>query len=229
MQKDFTDLNKIVKEVKKHSSKRNKVGMARFGINTETALGASLTDVRKIAKKIGKNHSLALKLWDTNIHEIRLLASIIAEPEKLTEKQFDKFVNNFNSWDICDVTCGGLLNKTKFVDDKIFEYVKNKKEFVKRTSFVLMACLAVHDKERKDKDFKKFYPLIINNAYDERNFVKKAVNWALRQIGKRNKNLNKECIKVGEKILKQDTKSSRWIARDALRELRSEAVQKRLK
>jgi 3-methyladenine DNA glycosylase AlkD len=219
----------IIKRLRSLANPKNVEGMARFGIDTRTALGISIYTLRDLAKKIPKNHALALKLWESGIHEARHLASQIDEPEKVTEEQFDSWVADFNSWDICDQVCSNLLDKTPFAYEKVFELSNKKEEFVKRTAFTMMACLSVHNKDLKDSDFEKLFPLIKREATDERNYVKKAVNWALRQIGKRNKNLNKKAIKVAKEISKFDSRSAKWIASDAIRELQSESVQKRLR
>ena len=218
----------IIKKLKSLANPRNLEGMARFGISSKNTLGISIYDLRPLAKQIGKNHKLALELWDSGIHEARILASYIDEPEKVTEKQMEKWVSSFDSWDVCDQVCSSLFDQTPFVWKKLEEFTKRKEEFVKRTGFTLMACLAVHDKKAQDKDFIKLLPIIKRESTDERNFVKKAVNWALRQIGKRNKNLNKEALKVAKEILKTEDKTAKWIASDALRELNSNSVQKRL-
>ena len=218
----------IIKKLKSLANPRNLEGMARFGISSKNTLGISIYDLRPLAKQIGKNHKLALELWDSGIHEARILASYIDEPEKVTEKQMEKWVSSFDSWDVCDQVCSSLFDQTPFVWKKLEEFTKRKEEFVKRTGFTLMACLAVHDKKAQDKDFIKLLPIIKRESTDERNFVKKAVNWALRQIGKRNKNLNKEAIKTAKEILKIENKTARWIASDAIRELRDSVVQRRL-
>jgi len=218
----------IIKKLKSLANPRNLEGMARFGISSKNTLGISIYDLRPLAKQIGKNHKLSLELWDSGIHEARILASYIDEPEKVTEKQMEKWVSSFDSWDVCDQVCSSLFDQTPFVWKKLEEFTKRKEEFVKRTGFTLMACLAVHDKKAQDKDFIKLLPIIKRESTDERNFVKKAVNWALRQIGKRNKNLNKEALKVAKEILKTEDKTAKWIASDALRELNSNSVQKRL-
>jgi len=222
---EFTE---IIKKLKSLSNPKNVAGMARFGINSQKTLGVNVPVLRQMAKEIGKNHQLALQLWDSGYHEARILAGFIDETEKVTEKQMEKWAKDFDSWDICDQTCSSLFDKTDFVWQKIEGLTKRKEEFVKRTGFTLMACLAVHDKKAQDKDFIKLLLMIKREATDERNFVKKAVNWALRQIGKRNKNLNKEAIKMAQEILKIDNKTAKWIAGDALRELTSENVRERL-
>jgi 3-methyladenine DNA glycosylase AlkD len=182
-----------------------------------------------MAKEIGRDRKLAQELWDSGIHEARMLACFIDEIDKVTKKQMEEWVNHFDSWDICDQVCGNLFDRTDFAWKKAFEWTKRKQEFIKRAGFVLMATLSVHDKKAKDKDFEKFFPLIKKYSIDERNFVKKALNWALRQIGKRNLNLNKKAIKLAREIQKIDSKSAKWIANDAIRELESNSVQKRLK
>ncbi len=209
----------IIQELKKNANPKNVIGMKRFGIQGKNMLGISVTFLRKFAKKIPKDHKLAIGLWNTGIHEAKMLATMLDELEKVTEAQMDKWVKDFDSWDICDGACMNLLCKTPFVDKKIYEYAKSEKEFVRRTAFTLIACLSFKKKEWKDKDFVKYFDLIEEYSFDERNFVKKAVNWALRQIGKRNAKLNAKAIKVVERIKKQGTKSARWIAGNALSEL----------
>lgn len=220
----------IIKKIKSWGSQRNIMGMARFGIRPKTKVcGVSTEKLRKLAKEIGKNHELALQLWQSGIHEARLLAAFVDDPSKVTFSQMRKWIKSFDSWDICDQTCSSLFDKTPWAWQEAKSLTKEKAEYVKRTGFVLMACLAVHDKKAKDNDFVSFFPLIKKEAIDERNFVKKAVNWAIRQIGKRNLNLNRQAIKLSLEIKKMDSKSARWIASGALSELGSEAVQKRLK
>jgi len=210
----------IISYLKKHSNFRDRAGMTRFGINPKFALGVRVPVLRSLAKKIGKNHQLAQDLWKTKIHEARILASMIDEPEKVTAKQMDKWIKAFNSWDLCDQCCMNLFDKLPLAWKKAGDWTKRKKEFEKRAGFSLMACLAWHDKNAKDEDFIKFFPLIKKYSTDSRNFVKKAVNWALRQIGKRNKNLRIKTIKFAKEIQKIDSPTSRWIANDAIRELK---------
>jgi 3-methyladenine DNA glycosylase AlkD len=219
----------IIERLKRKADPECVAGMARFGINPDKTLGVSIPVLWNLSKEIGKNHDLAAKLWRSGIHEARILAGIIDEPEKVTEKQMDRWVRDFDSWDVCDQVCSRLFDKTPLAYKKAYEWTKRDEEFVKRAGFVMMAALSVHDKKASDKEFEKFFPVIIREAEDERNYVRKAVNWALRQIGKRNKALNKEAIQTAERIRKIDSKSARWIATDALRELRSDAVQRRLK
>lgn len=221
-------VEEVIKKLKKLSNPENVEGMARFGIRPGKVLGVSIPNLRKLAKEIGKNHKLALQLWKSEIHEARILAGMIDEVDKVTEKQMDSWIKGFDSWDVCDQVCANLFDKTSFAFKKATEWTKREKEFEKRAGFALMACLAWHDKKASNNKFTKFFPAMKRESVDERNYVKKAVNWALRQIGKRNKNLNKEAIKIALTIQKIESRSARWIANDALRELKSEAVQKRL-
>ena len=218
----------IITQLKKYSSSEDREGMARFGINPEYALGVRAPILRSLAKRIGKDHKLARDLWKTKIHEARILASMIDEPEKVTEKQMEQWVREFNSWDLCDQCCMNLFDKLPIAWKKAIEWAKRDEEFIRRASFSLMACLAWHDKGAKNKDFIKFFPVIKKYSTDERNFVKKAVNWALRQIGKRNSWLNKEIIRIAKEIQKINSKSAKWIASDAIRELTSAKTQREL-
>jgi len=209
---------KIQRALRPLGSKKNIVGMKKFGINFKQAYGVNIPVLRKLAKDYKPNHDLALELWETKIHELMLLAIFIDDYKRVTKLQMNKWTKDFASWDICDQCCSNLFDKTPYTYEKIFEWSKSKKEFVKRAGFVLMAAIAVHNKEMDDKMFLNFFPLIEKESYDDRNFVRKAVNWALRQIGKRSKYLFAESIKVAERIVMQDSKSAKWIANDALKE-----------
>ena len=202
--------------------------MKRFGITANNTYGVSIPDLRILSKEIGKNHPLALKLWSSGIHDARLLASLIDDPKKVTEQQMESWAQDFNSWDICDQCANNLFRKTQFAYQKVAEWSSRKEEFIKRTGFAILASLAVHDKKKEDKEFIKFLEIIKREATDERNFVKKAINWALRQIGKRNLNLNRKAIETATEIKTINSKSAKWIASDAIRELTSEKIQKRL-
>jgi 3-methyladenine DNA glycosylase AlkD len=204
-------------------------GMTRYGIKTDTALGVRLPDIRAIAKKIGKDHQLAQELWATGYHEARFLSAFIDNPKEVTEKQMDKWVRDFDSWDICDQTCGNLFDRTPFALEKVVEWSTAGEEFVKRAAFSLMASLAVHAKKNPDFDFLVFLPIIEREAGDDRNFVKKAVNWALRQIGKRSKFLHDEALETAYRINEQPSRSARWIAADAIRELENPQIIARIK
>ena len=217
----------IVK-LKRCANPKNIEGMARFGINSKNSLGVSIPDLRKLAKEIGKDHVLAQKLWDSKIHEAKILASMIDEPKLVTKKQADQWIKDFDSWDVCDQVCMNLFDKTSFAFERAILWTKNTAEFEKRAGFALMASLAFHDKSFSDEKFLKFFPLIKKYSIDERNFVRKAINWALRQIGKRNINLNKQAIELAKEIQNINSKSARWIAYDAIKELTSKTIQIKL-
>ncbi len=204
-------------------------GMARFGIKSATVYGVSVPELRKTARRIGKDHNLAQQLWSTGVLEARILAALVEEPEKVTGAQMDRWAGDFDNWAVCDGCCSNVFDRTPFAWKKVVEWSRRKEEFVKRAAFSMMAALAVHNREESDGKFLRFFPLIKREAIDERNFVKKAVNWALRQIGKRNLNLNQHAIQAAREIQKLNSRSARWIASDALRELASDAVRRRLR
>ena len=219
----------IIKKLESLSNQEAVKGMVRYGINPRNNLGVSVYKLREIAKEIGYDHDLAIKLWDLDIHDTRLLACFIDDPNKVTSEQMDLWVNDFDSWDICDQACTSLFDLNPLAWTKVFEWAKRDEEFVKRGAFALIAGLSVHDKRASDKKFEQFFPLIKKHSIDERNYVKKAVNWALRNIGKRNVSLNKQTIELSKDILKIDSKAAKWIARNALKELTSIKIQNRLK
>jgi len=221
-------LDEVLDNLNKKAKPDQLEGMARFGIVGDQRMGVSVPDMRKVAKEIGKDHQLALELWDTGIPEAMIVAGMVAEPDKLTESQMEDWVVDINSWDICDQVCMNLFEKSAYVEQKIYEWSEREEEFVKRTAFALIACLAWHDKDASDQAFTKYFPVIKNGSTDDRNFVKKAVNWALRNIGKRNIELNQAAIQVAREIQAVDSKSARWIASNAIRELESDKVQERL-
>ncbi|HZW55009.1 MAG TPA: DNA alkylation repair protein [Nitrososphaerales archaeon] len=222
-----TELSAVLSKLEAMGDPRSLVGMARFGINTARAYGVSIPKVRSVAKEVGRDHSLALKLWSSGIHEARILAAMIDDPELVTERQMESWVKDFDSWDVCDSCCGSLFDRTGFAYRKAIEWSSRKEEYERRAGFVLMAELAVHDKQAGDEKFKEFLA-IIGKSDDERNFVKKAINWALRQIGKRNLVLNKLAIATARKMEKRESRSARWIASDALRELSDDKVRSRI-
>lgn len=204
-------------------------GMARYGIATDRALGVTVTQLRAYARVLGRDHAMALGLWDTGIHEARMLATMVDEPAAVTEEQAEAWVRDVGSWDLCDGLCGNLLDRTGFAADKAVGWSARHEEFVKRAGFALMAWMAVHRKDMSDERFLAFLPLIHDGSTDERNYVKKAVSWALRQIGKRSLALNGPAIETARGIGSVDSRAARWIASDALRELSSEPVQARLR
>ena len=200
----------------------------RFAIGCEHSYGIRLPVIRKLAKNIGKDHDLAIKLWNHPYHESHLLATMIEQKEKITSKQLDQWVSSFYSWDIVDQACINLLVDLQEARENIFVWCESDKEFVKRTAFSLIAVIAVHEKNAEAKDFDKYFPLIKKASFDSRNFVKKSVNWALRQIGKRDLECNKKALNVAYEISEIDDKTCKWVSSNAIRELESEKVQKRL-
>jgi 3-methyladenine DNA glycosylase AlkD len=223
------DAKAILAELRAAGNAANLEGMSRYGIQTDKALGVTLPKLRALAKTVGRDHEVALELWGTGVHEARILASLVDDPSKVTMAQMDRWVKDFDSWDVCDGCCSNLFDKTPYAWSKAAEWSRAEAEFVKRAGFVLMAALAVHDKKASDEEFVRFFPLIRAGASDSRNFVKKAVNWALRGIGKRNLRLNGRAIRLAEEIHRLDGGAARWVASDALRELKSPSVQERLR
>src|SRR5438552_18060371 len=221
-------LEQIIHEMDTRGDPKAVAGMARFGIETSKAFGVSIPQIRDLAKKIGTNHELAQQLWVSEIREARILASMVDDPARVSEEQMEKWAIEFDSWDVVDGCCGNLFDKTKFAVRKAHEWSKRREEYVKRAGFVLMAELAVHDRKAADKTFLDFLPLIVREASDERNFVKKAVNWALRQIGKRNSALNSAAINTCSRLRDSDSRSAKWVASYALRELTSAEVKRKL-
>jgi 3-methyladenine DNA glycosylase AlkD len=202
--------------------------MGRYGIDTSRALGISVTELRRLARALGHDHELAAALWASGVHEARILASLVDEPARVSEAQMDAWVADLDSWDVCDAVCGNLFDRIPFALDKAVEWTAREPEFERRAGFALIAWAAVHRKDLPDGAFASLLPLIRERSTDDRNFVKKAVSWALRQIGKRSAGLNTKAIRTAEQIERMDARASRWIAREALRELRSDAVQARL-
>lgn len=219
----------VLRRLKSLSNPEAVAGMARFGINPENTYGVSIPNLRKMARETGRDHPLAQQLWASGIHEARILASMVDDPTKVTEEQMESWVKDFDSWDVCDQVCSNLFDKTTFAYDKAIQWSHRQEEFVKRAAFALMAALAVHDKKAKDEQFMAFLPAIKRESLDDRNYVRKAVNWALRQIGKRNAALNALAIETARDVQAMDSRTARWIASDALRELTSEKVQNRLR
>lgn len=219
----------IINSIKEMADPAAAAGMARFGITTRLVYGVTIPKLRGLAKEIGRDHQLAGELWAIDSRETRILAGMVEEPLLVTEEQAETWACDFDNWEICDGTCMNVLEKTPFAFKKCLEWSERHEEFVKRAGFVLMARLAVSDKKAADEDFTQFFPVITTESTDDRNFVKKAVNWALRQIGKRNHYLNERAIAVAREIQLLDLKSARWIASDALRELQDPVVLARIK
>jgi 3-methyladenine DNA glycosylase AlkD len=204
-------------------------GMARYGIRTDRAVGVTVTELRRLARGLRPDHELAAALWTSGVHEARVLASLVDDPGLVTEAQMDAWVRALDSWDVCDAVCGNLFDRTPFALDKAIEWSGREPEFERRAGFATMAWAAVHRKDLPDRAFAALLPTIRERSADDRTYVKKAVSWALRQIGKRSPGLNAKAIRAAEQIGRIDARASRWVARDALRELRSDAVQTRLK
>ncbi|MFC2063031.1 DNA alkylation repair protein [Chloroflexota bacterium] len=222
-------VEEVLDRLKSKAKPGNLEGMAKFGMAVEQRFGVSVPDMRKTANELGKNHQLALELWNTGIAEAQIVAALVDDPKMLTDAQMEDWVKDFYSWDVCDQVCMNLFDKSPLASKKIIDWSERSEEFVKRAAFSLIACLAWHDKGAEDEKFIGFLPVIVRCADDNRNFVKKAVNWALRHIGKRSLNLNRMAINTARDIQRIDSKAARWIASDAIRELESEAVQRRLR
>jgi 3-methyladenine DNA glycosylase AlkD len=221
------ELKRLVKELRAKANPVNVAGMKRFAIQGGEMLGVSLPEIRKLAHGI-RSHELALELWDTGIHEARIMSSIVDDPGLITRDQMDRWVNDFDSWDICDQVCTNLVDVSPLVDELINKWAANEREFIRRAAFTTIAGLAVHNKILKDEGFEPYFELIKKYSFDERNFVMKAVNWALRNIGKRNVPLCRRSIEVAKEIEQMDSRSARWIARDALRELSQKLTANRI-
>jgi len=204
-------------------------GMRRYGITPEKAYGISIPDLRAIAKEIGRNHDIAIQLWDIDTRETRILASMVEDSNEVNEQLIEVWVSNFDYWEICDQWCMNLFEKLPTAYHHAIVWSRRKEEFVRRAGFVLMARLAVSDKKSGDAQFLHFFPCIKHGAVDKRNYVKKGVSWALRQIGKRNIDLNAKAISLAKELALMESNSARWVAGDVLRELTSDSVQQRLK
>jgi 3-methyladenine DNA glycosylase AlkD len=219
----------VVRELKSVADPKVRAKLAYFGVNAPKAYGISAPVLHTFARHIGKDQALAEQLWSTGIHEARILAALIGEPTKITAAQMERWVRDFDSWDVVDTACCYLYAAAKPAWDKIHQWSNRRAEFEKRAAFSLAAYLSYKDKAADDSAFERFLPVIERESYDERKFVRKAVNWALRNIGKRNPRLNAAAIRCAERIRQQNSRAARCIAAEALRELRSEAVQARLR
>jgi len=222
-------VGRVVGELRRLGTKHNVEGMARYGIRAKKVFGVSKPKIDALARRIGKNHALGRALWSTGIQDAKILAGLICEPEKVTAAQMELWVRDFDNWDSCDGTCCHLFVFADAAWTKAFAWTRRKDEFQKRGGFALAAYLAYRDKSAGDAKYLSFLKVIEREAGDERNFVRKAVNWALRNIGKRNRRLNRAAIATARRLRKDESRAARWIAGDALRELEGEAVQKRLR
>lgn len=223
------NVNDVLAELRALGSEKNRAGMARYGINTERAYGVSMEAARPLARKYRRQHALAAELWASGVHEARILAALIDDPKLVTPKQMDAWAADFNSWDLCDQTCMKLFAVTPHAVTKIEKWAKDKREFVRRAAFATIAGYAVHAKKAPNAEFAAFLPIIEAHATDPRNFVRKAVNWALRTIGKRSVALYAPALKLARKLAASDDKTARWIGKDAVRELTDPAQIARIK
>ena len=223
-----SDVSYALKWLEKRGTKKNRDGMARYGIVAKKVYGVSMGTMQSLAKELGRNHALSQALWKTGWYEARMLASLVGEPDRVTAAQMERWAKSFDNWAVCDTATFVLWDRTPHAWPKVREWSARKEEFVKRASFAMLASLTVHDKLAPDERYLEGLVLIEREASDNRNFVKKAVNWALRSIGKRSPMLNKEAVAVAKRLAEADDPASRWVGKDALRELTSPAVQRRL-
>ena len=215
--------------LKKHSTRATRDGMARYAIPSDNAYGVAMKDIKALGKQLGQRNDLAIALWNTGVYEARMLTSFVADPALLTSTQMDRWCKDFDNWAICDAMCFNLFDRSPHRWAKVKQWSTSRKEFEKRTAFALLWSLSVHDKKAADEQFIDGLWLIERAASDERNFVKKAVNMALRAVGKRNQKLNSAAVLLSRRLSNSDDATARWIGRDALRELTSPSVKKRLK
>ncbi len=219
----------VLKKLQASADPKVRAAMAHFGVHVKNAHGISMPVLHKLAREIGTNHKLAAQLWASGNHEARILAGLIGDSAQVTAAQMERWAREFDSWDVVDGSCCHLFVFAAPAWKKAMEWSRRKEEYVKRAGFALMAYLAWHDQQAADTKFARLLPVIRRHSTDERNFVKKAVNWALRQIGKRNLRLNRLAIRTAQQIWRIDSPVARWVAADALRELTSPAVQRRLR
>ena len=224
----MSTLDEVLVELHAQASPEQLEGMASYGMSVHQRLGIKIPQLRRLAKQLGRDHELALALWETGIAEARILASMVDEPDAVTAAQMDDWVQDFDSWDVCDQVCMNLFDKTPLAWQKVREWSEREPEFEKRAAYALIACLAWHDKSAPDARLTALLPLIVQGATDERNYVKKGVSWALRHIGKRNAFLRQAALETAAHLLEMDSKPARWIGNDAVRDLNSETTLKRL-
>jgi len=220
--------NEVIQWLERRGSRRNVEGMARYGIVAERAFGVSMGTLQSLSKRLGKDHTLSLALWESGWYEARLLAALVGDPERVTRRQMNAWAASFENWADCDTVCFKLFDRTPFAWEKARQWAKSPRELFKRGGFVLMACLALHDKTAPDRSFLSFLPEIEKGARDGRNFVKKGVSWALRGIGRRNLALNEAALDLARRLAQSKEASCRWVGKDALRELASPKVRARL-
>jgi 3-methyladenine DNA glycosylase AlkD len=222
------DKDEVLTWLERRGTRRTVEGMARYGIEAQRAFGVTMGTLLTLRKRLGKDHALSVKLWESGWYEARLLAALVGDPQRVTRQQMNAWAASFENWGDCDTVCFHLFDRTPFAWEKARQWSRSPREFVKRGAFALMACLALHDKAASDKSFLALLPLIEKGAHDERNFVKKGVSWALRAIGRRNKALHTAALKVANRLALSEEASCRWVGKDALRELASAKVRSQL-
>jgi 3-methyladenine DNA glycosylase AlkD len=222
------DKDEVLTWLERRGTRRTVEGMARYGIEAQRAFGVTMWTLLTLRKRLGKDHALSVKLWESGWYEARLLAALVGDPQRVTREQMNAWAASFENWGDCDTVCFHLFDRTPFAWEKARQWSRSPREFVKRGAFALMACLALHDKAASDKSFLALLPLIEKGAHDERNFVKKGVSWALRAIGRRNKALHTAALKVANRLALSEEVSCRWVGKDARRELASAKVRSQL-
>ena len=215
--------------LQRHRTKATLEGMARYAIPSDRAYGVAMRDIKALGTLLGRNQSLAVRLWNTGVYEARMLASFVGDPERLTAAQMERWCKDFDNWAICDAMSFNLFDRTPHAWTKVAQWSRRRNEFQKRTAFALLWSLTVHDKSAADEAFEQGLLLVEREAGDERHFVKKATNMALRAIGKRNRALNSAAVVVARRLAGSNDATARWVGRDALRELTSRALTTRLK
>jgi 3-methyladenine DNA glycosylase AlkD len=223
------DVQQVIAMLKGLASRKTRDGMGRYGLPSDKALGVPVGKIQQLAKRLGRNHELALALWDTGLYEARMLAAYVDEPERVTPAQMDRWCGDFDNWGIVDTACFALFDRTPHAWSKVAKWIRRKDEFGKRAGFALLACLALHDKRAEDQAFLRCLPLIEGAAADERNFVKKGVSWALRLIGRRNLALNAAAVKTSRRLASSRQAAARWVGKEAVKELTGPNVTRRLK
>ncbi len=221
-------VEQAIEELRSLATAANLAGLARYAIPSDKALGVSMTSMKGLAKKLGRSHQLAAGLWATDIYDARMLATLVDEPALVTAEQMESWALDFDNWAICDTACFALFDRTSHAWSKVEEWASRREEFVKRAAFALLASLTVHDKKALDPPYLLGLELVEKEATDDRNFVKKAVNWALRSIGKRNPDLNEAAIKVAHRLADSADRAARWVGKNALKELEGPSVQRRI-
>jgi len=211
------DVYAVVATLKRMGTKKTRDGMARYAIPSDNAFGVTVGEIKQLGKRLGRNHELAMALWETGWYEARMLAAFVDEPERVTPAQMDRWCKQFDNWAICDTVCFHLFDRTPHAFRKVDQWSKRREEFVKRAAFALLACVSLHDKSAPDDQIAHCLPLIEEAAFDERNFVKKGVSWALRAVGKR-PGLKGAALEVARRLAQSEVAAARWVGKDALRE-----------